>query len=355
MTISRRGLLAGLGALGAASTLAACGRDAAPAAAPGSASADAAFPARVTHAFGTTTVPSAPQRIVSVGVTEQDPLLALGAVPIAVTEWYGEQPYATWPWATSRLGDAKPEVLSTADGFQLERIAALAPDLIVGTNAGITKQTYAQLSAIAPTVAHAADVGSEWFQPWDTQTTLIGTALGRPQPTADLVASVQARFSDAAAANPGFTGKKAIFLQGAFYEGAAIASPAGLGTDFLTDLGFVVPTEIEPYVKGGAQAYIPLEKLDVLDVADVLIWGTDDPAGREKVVASSVYRGSGPCGKGGPWRPVPSSPARSTSRACSPCPTSSTSSSPGWVPPSPDRDGSHVLTTRDRSHNRPRE
>ena len=50
----------------------------------------AAFPARVEHQFGTTTVPVEPQRIVVVGVTEQDTVLALGYKPIATTEWYGK-------------------------------------------------------------------------------------------------------------------------------------------------------------------------------------------------------------------------------------------------------------------------
>lgn len=246
---------------------------------PGSASPAGSFPATVKHAYGTTTVPAVPRRVVSVGVTEQDPLLALGVIPVAVTEWYGNQPSATWPWALPRFGTSKPTVLSTADGFQFERIAGLAPDLIIGTNSGMTKQDYAKLSAIAPTVAHAGGYASEYFEPWWLQTQLIGDALGQREQAAALIAGLRRRFADTAAANPQFKGKKAIFLQGAFYEGAAIASPAGLATDFLTDLGFVIPTEINPFIKDGAQAYVPLEKLSVLDAADVLIWATDDPDG----------------------------------------------------------------------------
>jgi iron complex transport system substrate-binding protein len=77
---------------------------------------DGTFPATVPHKFGETTVPEQPVRVVSVGVTEQDILLQLGVVPVAVTEWYGDKPFATWPWAEDLLGDAEPEVLSTDDG-----------------------------------------------------------------------------------------------------------------------------------------------------------------------------------------------------------------------------------------------
>src|SRR5687768_7678808 len=95
-----------------------------------------AFPVTVEHINGETTIPKQPTRVVSVGLTEQDTLLQLGVTPVGVTEWYGEQPSATWPWARDLLGDAEPEVLTTSNGFEFEKIAALEPDLIVGTNAG---------------------------------------------------------------------------------------------------------------------------------------------------------------------------------------------------------------------------
>src|SRR5215207_4450892 len=77
-----------------------------------------AFPVTVTHKFGETVVPEEPTRVVSVGVTEQDALLQLGVVPVGVTEWYGEQPDATWPWAHDLLEGAHPEVLSTSNGLE---------------------------------------------------------------------------------------------------------------------------------------------------------------------------------------------------------------------------------------------
>jgi iron complex transport system substrate-binding protein len=58
---------------------------------------EGAFPTKVEHKYGTTTVPVRPRRIVSVGLTEQDTILALGYKPIATTEWYGEQPYFISP------------------------------------------------------------------------------------------------------------------------------------------------------------------------------------------------------------------------------------------------------------------
>ncbi len=249
-----------------------------------------AFPVTIEHAFGETVVPTEPTRIVVAGYTEQDTVLALGVIPVGVTEWYGEQPYATWPWAQAALGDAQPEVLSNDDGFETEKIAALEPDLIIATNAGLTADTYDTLSDIAPTLAQS-DASTAYFEPWDVQAEKIGRALGQKTQVDALIDGVNQKFADAAAAHPEFAGKKAIFLQNAFYEGKAIAYQDGLSTDFLTKLGFAIPDDIDAYVPadGSAQASIPLENLSVLNVADVLIWGTEGPGDRTQLEKEAVY------------------------------------------------------------------
>lgn len=254
-------------------------------------SSGGAFPVTVEHAFGETTVDSEPKRVVSVGYTEQDTLLALGVKPVGVTEWYGEQPYATWPWAQEALGDSQPEVLDISDGFQYERIVALEPDLIIATNAGLDQESYDRLSEIAPTIAHSGDYTSN-FEPWDVQARSIGAAVGKKDEIEELIAGVDEKFAAAKAEHPEFDGTKAILLQNAFYDGEAIAYQNGLSTDFLTDLGFVVPSELDAFATadGSGQAYIPLENLSVLDSADVLLWATEKPEDRTALEQERVYQ-----------------------------------------------------------------
>ena len=237
------------------------------------------FPVSVTHKYGTSVIESEPVRVVSVGYTEHDTLLALGVTPVGVTDWYGDQPYATWQWAQDELGDATPELLSLADGFQFEKIAALQPDVIIGTNAGMEAEDYAKLSEIAPTIAQSGEY-TDYFEPWYVQSAAIGAAVGKEAEVTELVANVRQQFTDAAAAHPEFAGVPAIFLQNAIYDGSAIAYQKGLSTDFLTDLGFDIPMDIDAFATEGGQAYIPVEQLNVLDSADVLIWGTEKDADR---------------------------------------------------------------------------
>lgn len=232
------------------------------------------FPQTVEHNFGTTTVEKKPERIVVVGLTEQDIVLELGYKPVATTEWYGDQPYAVWPWAQEALGDAKPEVLSNADGFQFEKIAALRPDLIIGANAGMEKKDYEQLSRIAPTIATPKG-GTQYFSPWDDQVEVVAKALGKPEEGAKLIQQVKDDYAAVAAENPEFKGKTATFAQNAFYDGEIYVYPQGLSTEFLEYLGFTINPKLTPLVKNpGEQVAVAEERLDVID-ADVIVFATE--------------------------------------------------------------------------------
>jgi iron complex transport system substrate-binding protein len=249
----------------------------------------ARFPATATHAFGTTTVPAEPQRIVVAGLTEQDTVLALGEQPIATTEWYGERPYAVWPWARQELGSAKPTVLHNTDGFDYEKIAELRPDLIIGVNAGMKRSDYEKLSKIAPTVASPVG-GTQYFSPWDEQVVLIAQALGREEDGRALVDDVKARFAQVAAAHPDFAGKTASFAQNGFYSGLIYAYPDGLNTEFLTYLGFEMNPKVTALAtKRGEQVGISAERLSTLD-ADVIVFATEQPGDVAKLEKVPTFK-----------------------------------------------------------------
>lgn len=279
----------------AAAALAGCGSDEDPAADAGTSAPQAAadaFPVTVEHQFGETTVPEEPKRVVSVGLTEQDTLLQLGVVPVATTEWYGDQPGAIWPWAQGLLDDlggAEPEVLNADDGIEFEKIATLQPDLIVGVNAGLTKKDYELLSKIAPTIA-SVEGSSQYFSPWRDQVLQVARALGREDDGQALIDEADDAYAKVAAEHPDWAGKSATFSQGQAYEGIFYVYQDGLSTDFLTDLGFEITTGLEDYSpQAGYQAEISVENVNLLD-ADVIVWATED----EKMFDTLLGTGSVP-------------------------------------------------------------
>ena len=193
----------------------------------------------VKHIFGETKIPAPPKRVVSAGFTEQDDLLAVGVVPIAVTDWFGGEPFGVWPWAQPKLGGAQPVVLNLNDGIQVDQIASLKPDLIVATNAGLDQDTYTKLSAIAPTIAQSGP--DAFFEPWKDQATAIGQAVFKADDMAKLIAAVDEKFASVGKNNPQFAGKKVLLLGGTFYEDNVRVTTPGWRTDFLTKMGFTIP------------------------------------------------------------------------------------------------------------------
>lgn len=101
----------------------------------------------VTHAMGETEVPENPEKVVILTNEGTEALLAMDVTPVgAVQSWLGD------PWYDHISDDMKDvEVVGTESEVNLEAVAALKPDLIIG-NKLRQEDIYDQLSAIAPTV-----------------------------------------------------------------------------------------------------------------------------------------------------------------------------------------------------------
>jgi iron complex transport system substrate-binding protein len=241
----------------------------------------------ITHAFGDTKITSPPKRVVSAGFTEQDDLLALGVVPIAITDWFGGEPFGVWPWALPKLGAAQPVVLNLFNGIQVDQIAALKPDLIVATNAGLDQDTYTKLSAIAPTIAQSGQ--SAFFEQWKDQATAIGQAVFKADDMTKLIGAVDAKFTDVGKNNPTFKDKKIVVVSATTYEDAYDLTPPGWRTEFLGQMGFAIPDAVNSFVKDD-RAQVPKDKLaSVLDTADVVVWKTESDEEQGALVADQTF------------------------------------------------------------------
>ncbi len=249
-----------------------------------------AFPVTIEHKYGTTEIPAEPERVVTVGFSEQDPVLALGVVPVGVREWFGEQPHATWPWARDELGDAEPTVLNMPFGeLNFEAIAALRPDLIVAVHSGITEAEYQTLSEIAPTLAQPEDY-PDFGVPWQEQTRLIGRALGREERAEELVAEVEARIAAVRQQHPEFQGATVAWASPA--EGAGQYWAVGPTTPpmrFLASVGLEVPPRLAAVIGNKDSEQISRERLELLD-ADVLVWQVASAEQRSMIENDPLYR-----------------------------------------------------------------
>lgn len=256
----------------------ACGSDddAGPTGPAADASAGSAFPVTLAHKYGSTTIRSEPKRIVTVGLTDQDAVLALGKVPVGTTEWLGGYKGAIGPWAADKLGGAAaPAVLKdTGTGPQTEKIAALRPDLILAVYGGLTKAQYDTLSKFAPVVAQPKEY-NDYGVPWQNQTEIIGKALGQETKAKELVTGVESDFRKAAAEHPDFAGATAVMATP--YEGLFVFGSQDSRSRVLTNLGFTLPTDLDKVIGDEFGADISKERTDLLDT-DAIVWIVSDTA-----------------------------------------------------------------------------
>ena len=249
-----------------------------------------AFPLSIVHKFGEVTIPQQPRRVVTVGFSEQDPVLALGVDPVAVREWFGGHPYATWPWAQDELGGAQPTVLTMPFGeLDYEKIAALRPDIVIATHSGITEQEYERLARIAPTLAQSGDY-PDFGMPWQEQTLSIGRALGLEGVAEDAVSDVETKIASAGSRFPQFQGATVAWASPASGQGQYWAvGPTTPPMRFLGSMGFSVPPGLAEVIGDKDSAQISSEQLSLLDV-DVLIFQGRSEEGVETFRNDPLFR-----------------------------------------------------------------
>ncbi|MFF1792054.1 ABC transporter substrate-binding protein [Kitasatospora sp. NPDC058243] len=163
----------------------------------GTDAAPGVYPRTVKHAMGETVIPAKPTRVVVLDTGELDNVVALGIQPVGIVYTDGSKSLPSY--LKDKAGN--PANVGTINSLNLEAIAALKPDLILGSQLRAQDQ-YAQLSKIAPTVfslrpgypwkqnfqLNASPFGLEaeaktQLDAYQAAATAIGAKLGDKRPT----------------------------------------------------------------------------------------------------------------------------------------------------------------------------
>jgi iron complex transport system substrate-binding protein len=287
---TRRQLLAGA-ASAAALTAIGCGSSSSKntknAATTAGAASGAAYPLRVTDAFGTVTIDQAPKRIVTYGYTDADPMLALGVVPDGLLQWIPQWKRGVGTWAEAALKGATPDIYAGSE-IDFEGVAKTRPDLILAVTYSFKKSDYDKLSKIAPVVTTPGGY-PDWGTPWQAATEQIGRALGKPEQARKLIAGAEARFAKAKADHPRFAGKEVLIVAPDTNGKMAVFAPTDTRGRFATSLGFRQPAAIAKATGKSFYADISEERYDLLDV-DALLVMTDDAKAGAALQKSPQFR-----------------------------------------------------------------
>ncbi|MEV5782566.1 iron-siderophore ABC transporter substrate-binding protein [Streptomyces sp. NPDC048448] len=105
------------------------------------------WPRTVKHAMGSTEIKARPERVVVLDVGELDNVVSLGVKPVGLAPTEGSPELPSY----LKKNAGEPKNIGTINSLNLEAIAALKPDLILGSQLRAAN-SYDELSKIAPTV-----------------------------------------------------------------------------------------------------------------------------------------------------------------------------------------------------------
>ncbi|MFB7938726.1 iron-siderophore ABC transporter substrate-binding protein, partial [Streptomyces sp. NPDC056049] len=238
---------------------------------------------------GSTTIDKEPKRVVTLGLSDQDAVLALGVKPVGAVDWFKEDPYGKWPWAKDKWGSDKPQIVGERDEYNVEKIAALKPDLVVAQYSGMKKEQYDTLSKFTKVVAQPKGV-PDYGASWQVMTRQIGKSLGKAGETEKLIEGIDARFEAVRAKHPEWA-QKTLAVADSFEAGKYSAfTKTDPKSIFFQELGFKLKPEIDTLAKPGWNvAELSAEKLNVLDV-DRLVWVTSSTDANTRIKAEPLYK-----------------------------------------------------------------
>ncbi|MAC78429.1 MAG: ABC transporter substrate-binding protein [Rhodobacteraceae bacterium] len=239
------------------------------------------YPIRIDHAYGTTVITEKPKRIATVNWANHEVPLALGVVPVgfAAANFGDDDGDGMMPWVKARLdelGAKTPVLFDEGDGIDFEAVAATRPDVILAAHSGLSQSDYDILSRIAPTIAYP---DQPWTTEWREMIRMDSAGMGMADEGEALIARLDARIDEAAAAYPELQGKSALFIT---HLDPRDLSRISFYTDkdtrvrFFHDLGMTSPAAVLTASESGRYvAEISAERIDELSDVDIVVtYGT---------------------------------------------------------------------------------
>ena len=220
---------------------------------------------------GAVDVPETPLRVVTLEPVELDTAVALGVVPVGtavLSEVSGVPSYL----GTDAAGIA---TVGTVAEPTIEDIAALQPDLILGTETRHAAY-YDQLSAIAPTVFIASQ-----SDPWRESVRFVGRILGREAKAEELLTAYDDRCAEIAEKHD-TAGQTAQLIRPRNGE-LTLYGPSSFAGSTLECAGFTTP----PRPDWADEISVDLSnELAAQASADLIVVTADDPSDPAAITAS---------------------------------------------------------------------
>lgn len=243
------------------------------------------YPLTLPTAFGDVTIKERPERVATLGFSDEALALAMGAnvvaAPISYSKIAGASEDPKLPYV-----DAPKEDVTWVNPRKLkvEEVAATHPDVILAHAAFMMDQElYEKLSAIAPVVTYQEEL---YKSPAPEIAERIGKVLGVPEKAKELVEAADKARADFKKAHPQLDGSTYLYGQAADNQMVMLVKKPDASVWFMEQLGLTplpAVAEMDPgKVHLKAAVAISYENASVIDDADLLLMTFRSPDGQKE-------------------------------------------------------------------------
>ena len=230
----------------------------------------------VAHQSGETLVPLSPERVVVLGAHEEDSLIALGLIPVAVTRSRPATELFPSVWSRRVLGETQIIDLGELErGLDYKRLAELRPDLVLAMKAELSRSEYEAISSVAATVASPRDSDQPELS-WQEHVEFLGQVLSRDAEAGQAILVAQASIFDAIRPHPSLKGSSFAWLKADREDAIRVAGGNIPSSRFLKQLGLVYPSDLDDEIGNEGWVLLTEQMVNLLDV-DVLLVETESP------------------------------------------------------------------------------
>ncbi|MFD2757837.1 iron-siderophore ABC transporter substrate-binding protein [Gulosibacter faecalis] len=243
----------------------------------GAVAASDQFPLEIEHAFGTTTLEEAPERVATVNWANHEVPLALGVVPVGMSaaNFGDDDGDGLLPWVSERLeelGAETPVLFDETDGIDFEAVANTEPDVILAAYSGLTQEDYDTLTEIAPVVAYPE---AAWATSWRDVIRYNAMGMGMTAEGDALIADLEQQIADSVAEYPELEGTSTMFMT---HVDTTDLSTVNFYTAndtraaFFDDLGLTTPAAVEEAAASGEfSGSVSAEQVDMFDDVELIV------------------------------------------------------------------------------------
>lgn len=240
-------------------------------------------PVTIDHQYGSTTIESAPTRVVTMYPTWTDTLAALD-IPIEATivsEGYSGKDNR-FPWTPEHDAEIIPISGDFPGAVTTAQLAALEPDLILAGYTG-DEETYQRFNSVAPTIPVVTP--DAILDSWQVVAEQTGKIFGKEQAATDLIDQTNQNIADFKSEFPNTQGKTFTYTQ-IRPDGqlGVVASATDPTAKLQEDLGFVLnPAIVEANTDDAARMAISSERVDLLDSDMLIAWTMGDESSVDRI------------------------------------------------------------------------